>query len=80
MDSSLVGVSRLVFLSVSVSIWEVNLNHPSVNWLSKLDAAFCQRPQCRQLKTLHVSVLEERGNIAHDVWWSSFQSIATDAG
>ena len=48
MDFSLVGVSRLVFLSVSGSIWEVSLNHPSVNWLSKLDVDFCQRPQCRR--------------------------------
>ena len=31
------GVSHLVFLNVSGSTWEVSLNHPSLNWLSKLD-------------------------------------------
>ena len=76
-DSSLVGVSRLVFLSVSGSIWEVSLNHPSVNWLSKLDADFCQRPRCRRPRMLHVNVPEERGSAAHDVWWTYFRSSGT---
>ena len=32
------------------------MNHPSVNWLSKLDVDFCQRHQCRRPRMLHVSV------------------------
>ena len=72
---SLVGVSRLVFLSVSGSIWEVSLNIPSVNCLSKLDVGSCQRPQCRRPRTLHVNVREERGSTAHDVWWTNFRSF-----
>ena len=76
-DSSLVGVSHLVFLNVSGSTWEVSLNHPSVNWLSKLDVEFCQRHQCRRPSVLHVSVPEERGSTAHDVWWTFFRSSGT---
>ena len=73
----MVGVSRLVFLNVSGLIWEVSLNHPSVNWLSKLDVDFSQRRQCRRPRMLHVSVPEERGSIAHDVWWTNFRSSGT---
>ena len=68
-------VSRLVFLSVSGSIWEVSLNHHSVNWLSKLGASSCQRPQCRRSRNPHVSMREERGSTAHDVWWTSFNQV-----
>ena len=74
---SLVGVSHLVFLNVSGSTWEVSLNHPSVNCLSKLDVDFCQRRQCRRPRMLHVSVPEERGSTADDVWWTNFRSSGT---
>ena len=37
-----------LFLNISGSIWEVTLNRPTVNWLSKLGADFCQRPQRRR--------------------------------
>ena len=41
--------------------WEVSLNRPSVNWLSKLDVGSCQRPQCRRPRTLHVNVRTTSG-------------------
>ena len=53
------------------------MNHPSVNCLSKLDVDFCQRHQCRRPRMLHVSVLEERGRTAHDVWWTNCRSSGT---
>ena len=53
------------------------MNHPSVNWLSKLDVDFCQRPQCRRPRMLHVNVPEERGSTVHDVWWTNFRSSGT---
>ena len=73
--TSLVGITRWVFLNVSVSIWEVSLNRPSVNWPSKLDVVSCQRPQCRRPRTLHVSAREERGSTAQDVWWISVYQV-----
>ena len=56
---------------------EVSLNHPSVNWLRKLGAGSCQRPQCRRPRTLHVSVREERGSTAHGAWRTNFRSSGT---
>ena len=66
-------VSRLVFLSISGYIWEVSLN-PSVNWLGKLGAGSCQRPQCRRPRTVHLSVREQRGSTPHNAWWTNFRS------
>ena len=66
--------------NVSFSIWEMSLNHPSVNWLSKLGAGSCQRPQCRRPRTLHVSVREERRSAAQDVsikWNDSSKALCS---
>ena len=37
----------------------------------------CQRLQCHQPKTPHVSARVERGSIAHDVWWTNVESSGT---
>ena len=77
LDMAIHNQAGLVFPNVSGSTWEVSWNHPSVKWQSKLDVGCCQRPLCRRLRMPHVSEREERGNIAHDVWWTNFRSNGT---
>ena len=61
----------------------VNLGHPSNDALARairlsggsdeaIQAALKVRP-----RMLHVSVPEERGSTAHDVWWTNFRSSGT---